>query len=102
MAKPLSQLNVIPFPRAAIIQFPKSQLCGCGCGLLLNIDDHEFIISEETGQWYVDEVDFLKAVKAERRGGCIRFLDSPEYLYTVDGFYGEMKAYWMNSYEPIA
>jgi N6-adenosine-specific RNA methylase IME4 len=93
--------NVIRFPLAEIIQFPKTQLCGCGCGILLNIEEDSFIRCEETGQWYVDEFDFLKALEVTKRGDRYRFRDT-DYWYTKSEFYNEMKAYWMNDYAPIA
>jgi len=107
MAKPLHHLphNVIPFPRAEIVQFPLTQLCGCGCGTTLNIREDSFIVCEETNQWYMDEYDFLKGVQAIEFNGRYRFLaddNVPESWYTKSQFYNEMKAYWMNEYSPIA
>lgn len=102
MAKALHEVNnVVAFPMARIVQFPLTQYCGCGCGMLLNINEHSFIRSEETGQWYVDEYDFLKALNVVERNGRYRF-KLGEYWYSKSEFYAEMKAYWMNEYQPIA
>jgi hypothetical protein len=107
MAKHLSEIqklhNVIPFPITRIVQFPLTQLCGCGCGELLNIEEDAFIRCEETGQWYVDEYDFLKGVNAIEHNGLYHFMDdNTGYWYTKKNFYKEMSAYWMNDYAPIA
>lgn len=103
MAKAMRDLpnNVIPFPRAEIVQFPLTQLCGCGCGVKLNIREDSFIICEETNQWYMDEYDFLKGVQAIEKDGRYQFKHT-DYWYTKEGFYGELRAYWMNEYAPIA
>ena len=84
--------EVLAFPsRASVVPFPKSQLCGCGCGTLLNKQEDSFIIREETGQWYTDEVDFLKALDVQKSGTRYRFRHD-EYWYTQSEFYEEMKA----------
>lgn len=101
MAKPLAEIIAFPTKQAEVLPFPISQLCGCGCGILLNKQEDAFIISEETGQWYVDEYDFLKAVDAVEYDGFYRFITT-DYWYTKTDFYEELSAYWMNDLVPIA
>lgn len=97
------QADIISFkPRTQVIDFPVKH-CGCGCGTLLNKQEDAYITSEETGQWYVDEVDFLKGVQAVERNGFYHFRDdNNNYWYTKTDFYEELQAYWMNDLVPIA
>lgn len=87
-------------PNSRVIPFP-TQLCGCGCGTLLNMSEDAFIISEETGKWYMDESDFLKALDVVEKNGFYRF-DTTDYWYKKNEFYEEMSAYWVNALVPIA
>lgn len=100
MAKKLADIIAFKLP-ARVVQFPLTKLCGCGCGTLLNMSEDAFIISEETGQWYMDETDFLKALDVVERNGRYRY-KTTEYWYSKSEFYEELQAYWMNEFAPIA
>lgn len=101
MAKPQAEIIAFKPRQAQIVPFPIIQLCGCGCGELLNMQEDAFIISEETGQWYVGEYDFLKSLDAVERNGFYQFRHT-DYWYTKSEFYEEMSAYWINVFAPIA
>lgn len=103
MAKKLAEILAFKPIESQIVPFPITKLCGCGCGELINKQEDAYITSEETGQWYVDEVDFLKAVQAVERNGFYHFRDdNNNYWYTKTDFYEELQAYWMNDLVPIA
>lgn len=99
------QADIIAFkPRTQVIDFPVKH-CGCGCGELINKQEDAYISCEESGNWYVDEYDFLKGEKVAELNGRYYFTEDDwqhPHIYTKSELFQELGVYWVNLLVPIA
>lgn len=105
MAKHLAEVLAFKPIKSQVIPFPLTQLCGCGCGELLNRQEDAFINCEESSKWYVDEYDFLKGEKVAELNGRYYFTEDDwehPHTYTKSELFQELGVYWVNLLVPIA
>src|SRR5690554_3821039 len=100
MAKRLAEVLAFPTKQAEIVQFPIVR-CGChqeSCGHI-DTNQHAYIYSRATGEYYSDMVCLTNAVEAVyepyHRAVCLDGV-----WMKIEAFMDEMQAEWRNDYVP--